>query len=207
MAGNASNWFKPKAGPLKGQAVYLTKGWQGQHGRAEVLRRLERNEQGGVNVGRPEKAAQRGGAFDRDAGVPEIAPPKSKSSAVRWLVERVEPQSITRREYEQVGVSSRGRPIQQQVERFYDVPGTGYFAGRIPDAMARRILEHAAKLTGDRFASSWQEDGFRFSLQTGQYRSTFGQVTFTYTPADDKVYDLLDRAIDAGTVEPTRVVR
>jgi hypothetical protein len=30
MAGSASNWFKPNAGPLKGQAVYLSKAQQGQ---------------------------------------------------------------------------------------------------------------------------------------------------------------------------------
>ena len=41
MAGNASNWFKPTAGPLKGQSVYLDRA-QRQAPTGAVLGRTDR---------------------------------------------------------------------------------------------------------------------------------------------------------------------
>jgi len=40
MAGHASNWFKPKGGPLKGKAVYLSKAQQGGAQRSDILSAL-----------------------------------------------------------------------------------------------------------------------------------------------------------------------
>jgi ADP-ribose pyrophosphatase YjhB (NUDIX family) len=40
MAGHANNWFKPKGGPLKGQALYLSKAQQGGVKRSDILAAL-----------------------------------------------------------------------------------------------------------------------------------------------------------------------
>jgi predicted kinase len=70
MAGSASNWFKPSSGPLKGQAVYLSKAQQGltymyKPSREAVLKMLSDPEHVGsaamiaryANAQRPAKAA------------------------------------------------------------------------------------------------------------------------------------------------------
>ena len=65
MAGNASNWYKPQAGPLKGQSVYLSKVQQLSLTRGAtpgVLAQLEAGDRAAVataNALRPEGTAKR----------------------------------------------------------------------------------------------------------------------------------------------------
>jgi ADP-ribosyltransferase exoenzyme len=67
MAGSASNWFKPDRGPLKGQAVYLSKADRGTRDRVTVLRDLEQSD--------PTRMFQRPKGVAQPGGVKPVAPP------------------------------------------------------------------------------------------------------------------------------------
>ena len=66
MAGNASNWYKPSAGPFKGQAVYVAKGNRVGESRTLTLEALQR--------GDATLAALAASSYPRRVGLPSSAP-------------------------------------------------------------------------------------------------------------------------------------
>ena len=123
----------------------------------------------------------------------------STCAAVNWLIEKSEMQKAYHRKYVEIGRSKYGnKPIVKAVESYKEVENTGYFAKRIPDAMVRQILEHAAKVTGEKFAKDWIENGYSFHITTGQYKSTYGQITFTFDMINNPAWSIAEAELESA---------
>ena len=84
MAGNSGNWYKPTAGPIKGQAVYFSKAERGSLERADLLKELELGNVyflNRVNASRP-RAALEAGRVRALPARPPVGPPTEVRMAI-----------------------------------------------------------------------------------------------------------------------------
>lgn len=135
-----------------------------------------------------------------------MSKPSSSSSAVRWLIERAERQSVNVHGYVDGEPNSLGKVRKVRVDQDVPVDGTGYFTGELPHRMAEQVREHAEKTSGERFAKAWTENDFRFHATFGQYRSTQDRITFTFEPVDQTIWDRAYAAAEQQLYEATGAV-
>lgn len=135
-----------------------------------------------------------------------MSKPTSSSSAVRWLIEKAAQQTVNVHGYVDGEPNSLGKVRKVRVERDVPVAGTGYFCGDLPHRMAEQVREHAEKVSGERFAKAWTENGFRFHAYFGDKMSTQDRITFTFEPIDPSTWDAAYAAAEALLLAETGAV-